>query len=357
MLHAGHFDELRLNGYTVVKDVLTSDECEQTIGQYKDWLSQFKDGDWPHSVNSLIQRYNVGNMEPTWFVRLKSKKVFAQVWGTDKLLSSVDAIAIGRPPEDGKESFHTPGEHWLHLDQSSLREGLHAYQGAVYLEEAEADDWTLHVLESSHRYFKDFYDNNFRAAERSATNGYYSLSDEEAQRMVKDGFNLRRVAVPKGGMVLWDSRLVHANAKPLKCREHPGRWRYVVFVSMTPAIWASSEDLKKKKEAYSTVAMTTHWSSQGIGFFKTTIPSYAKKDVKQQTVLPEIAQTREAKLLSGVIQYNFEDGQPNGDEQIPKWKTGYTPMVYEKKSTFGMKLGVIVAVCAILSYLIFKRFR
>ncbi|XP_045161160.2 uncharacterized protein LOC123526179 [Mercenaria mercenaria] len=320
MLTDKNFTDLKVKGYTVVTDVLTGEECDQTVAQYREWLSQFKDGEWPFSVNSLIQRYNAGNMHPTWFARLKSKKVFAQVWKTDKLLSSIDAIAIGRPPENGEEQFGMPGDHWLHLDQNASRDGLHAYQGAVYLETADEDDWTLHVLEGSHLQFSDFYENNTRACMRSEMNNYYSLLDEEVQQMKSKGCILKRVPVPKGGMVLWDSRTVHANASPLKGRKKPGRWRFCVFVSMTPAIWATEEDMKKKKEAYEKACMTTHWSSQGVMFFKTSIPSFAPQDVEYPTELPEIAKSREAKLISGALRYDFHDGEPTGEEFKPTWR-------------------------------------
>lgn len=52
----------------------------------------------------------------------------------------------GRPPEEGEESFYNEDTGgWLHLDQTSRRQGLHAYQGAVYLETANHDDWTFEV--------------------------------------------------------------------------------------------------------------------------------------------------------------------------------------------------------------------
>lgn len=316
MLTDENFADLKVKGYTVVSDVLTEAECDETISDYRKWLSQFKNGEWPISVYSLIQRYNTGNMHPSWFVRLKSKKVFAQVWGTEKLLSSIDAIAIGRPPEDGEEQFYMPGNHWLHLDQCATRQGLHAYQGAVYLEAADEDDWTLHVLEGSHLHFSDFYENNTRAYTRSVVNNFYRLLDEEVKQMQNKGCILKRVPVPKGGMVLWDSRLVHANASPIKGRKNPGRWRFCVFVSMTPAIWATEEDMEKKNKAYENAHMTTHWSSQGVMFFKPTksVPSHI------ENTLPSIAKTKEAKLIAGTLRYDFDNGEPNGDSYIPKWK-------------------------------------
>ena len=63
------------------------------------------------------------------------------VWQTKKLLSSFDAVAISAPPEEDSNNFATPGSTWLHLDQAAKRQGLHCYQGAVYLEEASDTDY------------------------------------------------------------------------------------------------------------------------------------------------------------------------------------------------------------------------
>lgn len=320
MLTDEHFEDLRLKGYTVVKDVLKPEECDSAVNQYKVWLSQFQGGEWPFSVNSLIQRYNTGNMRPSWHVRLKSKKVFSQIWKTDKLLSSIDAVAIGRPPEEGAESFDKPDSHWLHLDQVPSRVGLHAYQGEVYLEDADEDDWTLLAVEGSHLYFEEFFNKNKYARAKSIQNGFYEFTENDISQLEEKGFTQVRVRVPKGAIALWDSRLVHTSASPIKGRKHPGRWRFCVFVSMTPAIWATEEDLKKKREAYSHVCMTSHWSSRGISLFRTDYPAWTLKNVDYPKQLPQIAKTTAAKLISGVLPYNFNDGTPNGDGYIPEWK-------------------------------------
>ena len=321
MLTDENFVDLKTKGYTVVSDVITAEECDDCIRQYRAWLSQFKPGEWPFTAHSLIQRYNTGHMHPTWYARLKSKKVFAQIWNTDKLLTSFDAIAIGRPPEDGEEEFDKPSEHWLHVDQNAARIGLHAYQGAVYLEEACEDDWTLHVLEGSHAVFDEFFRTNIRAAARSSSS-FYRLRDEDVKYFEGKGCKIKRVPVPKGGMVLWDSRTIHANANPKRGRKHPGRWRFVVFASMTPAIWTTDMDLEQKREAYHGVQMTTHWSSQGVSFFNKYIPLNFQKHVEYPKELPDIGKTVEAKLLSGVQLYDFNDGNPTGIEYLPTWAEG-----------------------------------
>ncbi|XP_061181143.1 uncharacterized protein LOC133189760 [Saccostrea echinata] len=324
MLTDEHREELNDKGFTVINGVLPSSECDDYVAEYREWLAQFKDGDWPRSKSSLINQYNTGNFETTWKIRLKTKSVFAQLWNTDKLLSSVDAIAIGRPPEDGKEEFESPGQHWLHTDQSAKRKGLHAYQGGVYLETTDEDDWTFHLMEGSHKYLDEFYKLNKKQAFKSSINEYYHLRDEDFEWFKDKGCKTIRLPVPKGGMVLWDSRLVHANARPLRNRNNPGRWRFTIFICMTPAIWATKDDYEKRKVAYECGCMTTHWPSGGVRFYVSKPPpSFSDYQIKYPKDLPPNAKTNDAKMLSGYKQYDFSDGQSNGPDYTPEIEKMY----------------------------------
>ena len=97
MLSDTHEQDLAEKGYTVASNVLTKQECDQAIKEYRTWLANFSDR-FPKSFNSIISSYNTGHMEKTWRLRLRAKPVFEQLWKTYKLLTSVDAIAIGRSP-------------------------------------------------------------------------------------------------------------------------------------------------------------------------------------------------------------------------------------------------------------------
>ena len=230
-------------------------------------------------------------------------------------MSSFDAIAIGRPPEDGKEAFYSEeSESWLHLDQKPSRDGLHCYQGGISLEESEIDDWTFVVMEGSHLHFKDFFKNNPDAIERAERREFLPLTEKQLAQY-RSHCPLTRVSVPKGGIVLWDSRTVHAKARPIEGRKNPGRWRFCTFVSMTPAIWATEDDLKRKQKAYNNAWMTTHRPSQGVRFFE----SLLYKAIVYPKKIPDIGCTREAKLLAGMLEYDFKDGRPTGEEFRPKW--------------------------------------
>lgn len=326
MLTEDNFRELEDIGFTVVTNVLTKQECDVAIADYRTWLAQFGDR-FPRSFNSIIQDSNAGHLEVSWRLRLKAKPVFAQLWKTEKLLTSFDTVAIGRPPESGSEEFQDTRKYWLHADTTPSRVGLHAYQGALYLEEQTKNDWTFQVMEKSHKVTELFFSKFQDKAEDAKKAGHYvKLSDENVEFFKDNRCRLKRVPVPKGGMVLWDSRLVHANARPLPNRKHKGRWRFVAFISMTPAIWANDVDIRKHQEAYQNVAHTTHWSSQGIivqGISSTP-------GIPRLTTVPDIARTEEAMQLSAVLPYNFSDGKPNGDCYRPIWKsrdTGLPPEI------------------------------
>lgn len=81
-------------------------------------------------------------------------------------------------------------------------------------------------MESSHRYFDEYFSSQFDAFRRAAVRGHAKTRDEHFDWLANRGCVKKRVPVPKGGMVLWDSRLVHANARPLKGRINPGRYSY-----------------------------------------------------------------------------------------------------------------------------------
>ncbi|XP_005094869.1 uncharacterized protein LOC101849040 [Aplysia californica] len=321
---ARHRDELEDKGYTVIEDAVPNHR--ELKASFFQWMTDmFGEGGTPYSQYSIVRHYHVGHLEPAWSARLQVKKFFEALWGTTRLLTSVDAVAIGQPPEKGVEEFDSEHQHWLHVDQGAGRESLHAYQGAVYLETADHDDWTFEMLEGSHKYHSEFYCHNKKAAMRSSLSDFYGMRQADLEWFHSAGCRRKRVPVKAGSLLLWDSRLVHANARPVKGREHTDRWRLVVLVCMTPCAWSTEEDIAKKKKAYKNLEMTTHWPSDDIGLMGTYFPSYAtaaKSSTKPS--LPEIAKTKEAKQLAGVTPYKVVRGSRDVAWR-PKWNPKWRP--------------------------------
>ena len=308
-------NDLNEKGWRVIPEVLTLSQCDQYISEYKAWLRKFdRTGTVPDNVGSLIHKYKLSHKDTTWKVRLDVKHVFSKIWGTEKLLTSYDGLAIGYPPETypSVHNFARPTANNLHLDQGPQRIGLHAYQGAVYLEEALEDDWCFMVVEESHKHFTTF----FKSHAPNKRSEFRRIGEGEIQFYTERGCNVKRIPCPKGGMILWDSRLVHAGALPKEGRRNPGRWRFVNFVCMAPAIWARDTDLATHKEAFETLRTSRHWPCEGFSMFP-CYKEYPQFDIQS---IPDVALTKECQKMAGIVAYDFGDGSPNGPTSKPRWK-------------------------------------
>jgi hypothetical protein len=206
--------------------------------------------------------------------------------------------------------FYDDVGHDLHHDQFPPMQGLHAYQGAIYLEAAELDDYCFMVIAGSHKYYTEYF-KHF-----SGGKGNNMVTAEGIKWFEEQGCVVKRIAVPQGGLVLWDARTAHCGAPPLTGRKNPGRHRCVLIQCMGPAIWATEDDIKRKKEGYDKLQNSHHWPSEKVTFFDAKEKEPTKYDVVE---MPAAGKTEEAMFLCGLKQYNFKDGKPNGPEWMPKW--------------------------------------
>ena len=92
-----------------------------------------------------------------------------------------------------------------------------------------------------------------------------------------------------------------------------------MFICMAPARWTSPKDLAKKRHAYNHLRMTTHWPAQGVAYFEENVAGSSESPVPLLDQLPDVAKSEEARLLAGVLEYDFEDGEPNGPAWDPVW--------------------------------------
>lgn len=322
-------DELERNSFVVIPDVISNTECNKFIKEYREWYGNFKGKrrEFLRQRQSVVQNFWVGHLEASWKIRLKVKPIFEKIWETTQLLTSVDGVAISAPPEEETEGFNMKNpefrsetDSWLHLDQGKSRVGRHAIQGAVYLETSSSDDYCFRVMKGSENYHREFLNKMRPNIEPNTT--FIKLKPHEISWFEERGCETTFVEVPKGGMILWDSRTVHDNLPPRRGRSSGNRWRHVCFVTMTPAKWAGPEDLEVKKRMYNERLMSSHWASQGIkilgnytGRRKRQNDGKLKNDnFMEMGELPTIAQSDEVKQLLGVKSYDFLDGPPS-----PKW--------------------------------------
>lgn len=226
--------------------------------------------------NMLYQHWGLGQSQYIWDNIRSNPNVidcFSNIWGTDRLITSFDAIALHLPGEFlGKNYFHK--NDWYHFDQSPLRYGFECVQGLVNAFDSKEGDATLTVLTRSHLYFEQYCRDKVEDfINTKGSEDINTLKKEFGENWLKikdiDHFKTKgceelRIICPRGSLVLWDSRTLHQGSQPLKTRPEPN-FRAVVYICMVPAHRRSeyygSEKIFEKNslKCITERRMTNHW--------------------------------------------------------------------------------------------------
>ena len=125
-------NKLNEYGYCVIPNILSKNECDDTIGKIWDWLESLETGinrndkntwappNWPPSIHGIIQNLRVGHEQFVWNVRTNKNviNVFRKIWKSDDLLVSFDGINITKPMEITK---YRNTNQWFHIDQGGIK--------------------------------------------------------------------------------------------------------------------------------------------------------------------------------------------------------------------------------------------
>ncbi len=285
--------DLQENGYCVVGNVLSDEECSKGVDGAWDWLASLGSGikkddpktwrntRWPTSIHGLVQHYGIGQAPFCWDVRMNNnvRTIFEGLWGTRDLVTSFDGVCIKRPPETTSCRHESPSDKsWLHCDQSKetvhkvpTRNGFQCIQGGVNLEDSGEGDGCFRVLSGSHKLHAS------SPWEGKKNKDWYKMSDSDLEWYGSRGCVDTKVTCPKGGTVLWDSRTVHASTNSVRGRPNPGRFRYTVFVCMIPRRNVDTKTQKRRRKAFEEGRTTSHWPAR-MGLFGKKPRTYGNED-------------------------------------------------------------------------------
>jgi len=261
--------ELNDVGYTIVPDVLSNVEVSTAVTGIWEWLTTFmgaKPNDpqtwlsehWPYDngVKGVLKNYrSLSHSQAVWDVRQHPhiQQVFSQIWNNNDLLVSYDGVGIQRPPEITQNWSDPLGYTWHHIDQGSHPGGFQSVQGFINLIETTEEDGCLVVYPYSHLLHAQFHQQF-----PTFTGNWCMLENQHKQWFQNKGCLPIRVAAPAGSLVLWDSRVVHANATAVVQRKKPHLFRMVVYVCMTPRILADHKNIAKKRKYFEEGRVTNH---------------------------------------------------------------------------------------------------
>jgi hypothetical protein len=266
---AEHREHLDMCGYVVIEDVVSRSTCDLAVNEFKDYLEtvnpKFKWEDpstWtknrPMHTRGLIQHYNVGFQAHAVRIRMATKQVFEELWGTKNLWTSFDGTSWSfKPKVHGFKSLKdwetkTWKKDAIHIDQTTA--GLSSIQGGVALLDQEEDGHVFLCVPGSHQYHDEIMKGNF-------CQGDWLIMDQEHKALLKSkGLKMKRVPLKAGSMVLWDSRLCHSSSGYCKTSAVDGM-RLQVFVCMkpTPKNGPFKEaNMERRKWAYENRVVSHH---------------------------------------------------------------------------------------------------
>ncbi|CUF92249.1 Hypothetical protein, putative [Bodo saltans] len=272
-------------GFAVVTDVLTKEQVAVAESLFDDDLRSIVDLPdaekntkpcfLPNTGESVARRWSdkhpLGRYNPSfasdygvphgrcaWYCRTNQAvhRVFEVLHNNDKeLCVGMDNVFFDSSRENHSETAKPDSEIeeilWPHADQSIHAAGgdQPCYQGIVYVWPSSQFTSTTVVWPRSH---KDAYLKMM--AVRSYSSHFCPLPKSALEDFIAGAV---RVVIPSGGMILWNSKLIHQgwNIGP----------RLAVPICMEPKSRRSSDALERKMTACKEGVPTTHWAS--LGYF------------------------------------------------------------------------------------------
>ena len=119
-------DSLETLGYTIIKNVLTSDQVKDYKTRFHTWWDFTVKNVPPHGV---IQHYRIGHQPFVWKLRTEQsvQLPFKEIFGTNDLVASFDGW--GYMPKNVNRRH----VNWFHVDQAPKDPGFKSVQGVVAL--------------------------------------------------------------------------------------------------------------------------------------------------------------------------------------------------------------------------------
>lgn len=230
--------------------------CFQLTKSGKSYAKRWPSSEFPlgREIPAFASDYGIPQGRCAWYCRLNPqvRKVFEVLHdGCKDLCVGMDNLFF----DNSREDHTTPDEErenhiWPHADQSTHAHNghLNCYQSILYLWPSNQYNSTTVVWPCSHKEMHATMMN-----ERAYANHFCRLPPKYHQQYVEGAV---RVTIPAGGMIVWNSKLIHQG------------WNYgprlAIPICMEPKDRRDEGALTRKILAVERGVPTTHWASLGL---------------------------------------------------------------------------------------------
>lgn len=278
LLTVDHVTHLQEQGYCIIENVLTPEECASTqaafdsfliglgTGLTKDALStgNVKSTQLPYNLHGIIEYPRMVGPE-VMNIRFNRNvnKIFSALWDVapKDLVTSEDRACYMPRAKEAPPAYRP----WLHIDQGNTMPGLQCVQGVVTACDVSDNGGTLVVVPGSHLHHDHltveadaYWEKTTGKKQKSAANRFVRIPEtlmtwlQEKHQLVPKMIR----PIKAGTMILWDSRTIHCNVQTM------AEERMVVYTCQVPRKWAAEakgKQLEKKQKAFLAARNTSHW--------------------------------------------------------------------------------------------------
>lgn len=249
-----------------MKGAIPQDRAKAYQQKAFDWVKSFgtafdhtKPETWTKDnlpVQSLINTfsaYGVSHEKFMWDARMEPGVLaaFAELWGTDELLVSFDALNITFPNRADKPKR----EPWPHIDQSPLRRGLQCAQGVINLSQSGPEDGGLLVYPDSHALMEEFFETQTDKETWEVKDGY-GFTEEQVKWFTDRGIKTHKICADPGDLLTGIPGLSTGELNPRRKAILSGRSS---TPHMLPLPWRAPRRLRRK------LRFSTHGSRRHTG--------------------------------------------------------------------------------------------
>ena len=232
--------QLDIDGFAVVPNVLNKQEVEYAKNRFFEWYSQVGDDIPAHGIHKF---YNVGHQEHAWYIKTRPAviDIFRNIWGCNELVVSFDGCCyIPR-------NFKRKDKSWAHTDQAPNQIGKHCIQGFVSLTANKNTSFVVYT--KSHLLHEPYFKERNESHSRK-----WNLIDQAYMERIKKTRQV--VQTNPGDLVLWDSRTFHENQYGNVSEE-----RLVQYVCYLPKndVNNTESQSEKRRHYFYTKRTTSHW--------------------------------------------------------------------------------------------------
>jgi ectoine hydroxylase-related dioxygenase (phytanoyl-CoA dioxygenase family) len=253
MLTNEHIEQFKLDGYTIIEDILSQEQVDLTRINLHDLLKNKCGIDHDNIINFIDSppensriKSNVANIFYSKFkLDIQINESMYLIWKEliektineyplgphDDVIPYIDRICYRLPDvirEEGGLDLHLdrrPGENFL----SNVKK-YRPIQGFVSLTDHYGENsGGLRLVKGFHKQFDGFFSKDFNKNNWENSGDFFRMHSKSYAKIQNQ---LETLNIPAGSLVLWDNRLPHATCQKLKGCDS----REVIYLSYIPNV-------------------------------------------------------------------------------------------------------------------------